>query len=381
MLTAAGCRVRRQRLWDRLQPRPEWILIADSQHLIYFANYHQSPFVFRSADAGAVLILGADGSSSLVADNIAGPFAEQAHVDEVITPTWYRGRESAPHRQAFLVRNVLERLERCPGRHFGVEAAQLPAGIGEGLRAARGEVQLSDGSPAIRLLRRQKDPDELKLLRLSMKAGEAGMAAALDELQPGMTEIQAFHLVHRAAQEAVGEPAVIYGDFVSGPRCQQIGGPPTHRIIEKGDLFILDFSTVVHGYRADFANSWVVGGSASDRQRRLYQACLVAMRQGELRLKAGTHCREVDRAVRGSLEQAGPPEHFPGHAGHGLGLGHPEPPYLVPQSTDTLMPGDVVTLEPGQYVPSELGMRFERNYLITETGHELLSHHQLTIGG
>ncbi len=56
---------------------------------------------------------------------------------------------------------------------------------------------------------------------------------------------------------------------------------------------------------------------------------------------------------------------FTSHSGHGLGLGHPEPPYFVPNSTDTVQAGDVVALEPGLYIEGEGGMRFERNYLIT----------------
>ncbi len=383
MLTADGCRARRQRLWERLQPKPDWVLIADPQHLVYFANYYQSPFVFRSADAGAVLILGADGSSILVADNIVSPFAGRACVDDIDTPVWYEGKASAPHREAFLVKNVLERLARCPGRDLGVEPAQTPAGIIDGLRAAHGELRLTDVSPVIRLLKRQKDGDELALLRVSMKAGEAGMRAAMQELKPGMTEMDAFQIVQRAAQrvaqEVVGEPAVIYGDFVSGPRCQEVGGPPSHRKIEQGDLFLLDFSTVVFEYRADFANTWVVGGKPSERQRDVYRACLVALREGELRLKPGVPCRDIYWAVRHALAEADLARYFPGHAGHGIGLGHPEPPYLVPQSSDTLLSGDVVTLEPGAYIPGDLGMRFERNYLITQSGYELLSHHALAI--
>jgi len=69
--------------------------------------------------------------------------------------------------------------------------------------------------------------------------------------------------------------------------------------------------------------------------------------------------------------------HFPSHTGHGLGLGHPEPPYLVPESIETLQAHDVVALEPGLFLPAVGGMRFERNYLITDCGHEMLTRHQL----
>src|SRR5262245_36049043 len=123
MLTAAGCRARRQRLWDRLATKPDWILISDPQHQMYLAGYFQPPFVFNTTNAGAMLILGADGRSILVADNLVGAFAEQAHVDEVVAPTWYRGRHTAPHREAFLVENTLERLGACAGDRFGYEHA------------------------------------------------------------------------------------------------------------------------------------------------------------------------------------------------------------------------------------------------------------------
>ena len=62
-----------------------------------------------------------------------------------------------------------------------------------------------------------------------------------------------------------------------------------------------------------------------------------------------------------------------------MGLGHPEPPFIVPESCETLAVGDVVTLEPGVYLPGVAGMRYERNYLITENGYELLSDHSLRI--
>ena len=87
--------------------------------------------------------------------------------------------------------------------------------------------------------------------------------------------------------------------------------------------------------------------------------------------------REIDAAVRGHFASHGMEAYFPSHSGHGLGLGHPEPPYLVPESDEILQAGDVVALEPGLYLPGVGGMRFERNYLITGEGHELLTRHRL----
>jgi Xaa-Pro aminopeptidase len=379
MLTAAACKTRRQRLWNAVPDRVEWILIADPKNLVYFSNYWQSPFSFRSNDAGAILILGRDCSAALVADQSLQSYCESAHVDEVVAPVWYRSIESPEHRRSYLIRNTLERLQQCPGTSLGLESGQISAAIAEGLRANRPRVEFVPLDATITNLRRAKDPDELNLLRLSMKAGEAGMKAALEGLRPGMTELEAYLLVERAAVEALGQQAIIYGDFVSGPRCEQGGGEPSDRKIESSDLFILDFSTVVHEYRGDFANTFAVGSQATPRQRELCAACLEAMHSGETVLKAGAAGRQVYEAVRNAFARQSLANHFPHHAGHGFGLGHPEPPFLVPQSADTLVAGDVVTLEPGLYIPGVAGMRYERNYLITESGYEVLSHHDLTI--
>ena len=72
-------------------------------------------------------------------------------------------------------------------------------------------------------------------------------------------------------------------------------------------------------------------------------------------------------------------EHFPHHAGHGLGLTHPEAPYLRPPRQRDLVAGDVVTLEPGLYVEGVGGIRIEHNYLITATGYERLSNHTIAL--
>jgi Xaa-Pro aminopeptidase len=353
--------------------------VADPQHLIYFANYAQSPFVFRSADAGALLILEPD-KATLVSDNVTEPFWEKAAVDEVIAPTWYTAKKSAPHRQGLRTQAALEYLAKLGGDRVGVELASVPAALVEGLRSSRPRLAPIDLDPVVRPLRRAKDPDELALLRHSMRAGEAAHAAARREVKPGMAELEVFLLVQDAANIALGEQALVYGDFVSGPRCEiERGGPPSLRTIAPGELLMLDFSVVVFGYRGDFTNTFAVGGPPSPRQRELFEACVGAIQAGEAQLRAGVTGRAVDEAVRGHLATLGLDGYFPSHTGHGLGLGHPEPPYLVPESTDTLVPGDVVALEPGLYIEGVGGMRFERNYLVTKDGFETLSNHEITI--
>ncbi len=132
MLTAEGCAARRERLWRSLPASCDLLVVGDPSHLIYFANYAPSPFVFRTVESGALLLL-EPGRATLVADDMLGPFLDRAHVDERVAPVWYDGTHAAPYRQGQLVKSALGRLAGMPGRRLGVELAGVPAGVVEGL--------------------------------------------------------------------------------------------------------------------------------------------------------------------------------------------------------------------------------------------------------
>src|SRR5439155_94022 len=147
-------------------------------------------------------------------------------------------------------------------------------------------------------------------------------------IRPGLSEFDVYLGVSSTCMKAVGRAVIVYGDFAVSPGPERRGGPPTERVLEPGDLFILDYSVVIEGYRSDFTNTLVVGRDPTPDQRRLYDLSVAAMAAGEKELRAGAACQTVYDAVRGVFERAGVAEHFPHHAGHGLGLAHPEPPYL-----------------------------------------------------
>jgi Xaa-Pro aminopeptidase len=143
---------------------------------------------------------------------------------------------------------------------------------------------------------------------------------------------------------------------------------------------IIDLFPIVNGYRADFTATLPVSESVTPEQTRLDTALNAAMRAAESLLKPGVIAGEVYRAVRRTLGEYGFDIYFPHHAGHGLGLDHPEAPYFVPSSEEVLVEGDVVTVEPGAYGPGFAG-RIENNYQITAAGFERLTQHQTTLYG
>jgi len=358
--TAQGCRQRRQRLWQRLDPQPQgdYLLFGDPVHLMYLAGFHVDPFSL-GAGFGGYLLLRRDGHATLFHDNRLPASVEQAHVDERRVIPWYDGQSPAGTRQLALADAIASNSGR----------------IDDSLNEPYAPTLIN----TLAALRRQKDPDEIELLRRCMRATEAGHAWARAHIELGMTELDVYRGVNSACIQAAGQAVIVYGDFAVSPGPERKGGPPTDRALKRGDLFILDYAVVIAGYRSDFTNTLAVGRQPSSEQCRLYDLCVQAMTAGEQELRAGTACLTVYQAVRGVFARAGVAEHFPHHAGHGLGLTHPEAPYFVRHSNESLLAGDVVTLEPGLYIDGIGGLRIENNYLVTETGFERLSNHTIAL--
>jgi Xaa-Pro dipeptidase len=361
MLTADGCRKRRERLWQQLDPPPatDYLLLSDPIHLAYLANCWADP-ISLGTDFHAYLLVRNDGHGKLLHADRAAKSVHAAHADEKRVVTWYDGQSpaSGPRQLA-----VLEQVNPARG---GLRVHDRP-----------GDPLAAQVTRAIAQMRRQKDPDEIDVLRSCMRATDAGHAWARAHIRPGMTELDVYGGVSAACVKTAGHPVIVYGDFAVSPGPERRGGGPTDRVLEPGDMFILDFSVVIQGYRSDFTNTLVVGKEPSADQQRLCDVALQAMAAGERELRAGAACKTVDDAVCAAFDKAD--YVFPHHAGHGIGLSHPENPYFVRQATETLLAGDVVTLEPGMYIAGVGGLRIEHNYLITDAGFERLSSHTIAL--
>ena len=391
MLTKDGCLARRARLWKVVPEHIEWLLVADPRHVHYLANFWVQPLSFSAGERGW-LLLEREHGATLLADNFTiRSGAGEPFVDREVAETWYDHKHSVINRDHALLAALKSVADRLYGREGAVEAEWLPVGAFEilGLDHEEHSISREPGDPpsksapvdlgtAIRRLRRRKEQDEIALLRECMRATDAGHVRAREVIAEGVGEFDVYRAVQSAAMEAAGRPCLVYGDFraVNAAR-PKAGGLPTSYKLQRGDLFILDYSVVLDGYRSDFTNTLSVGGP-SDEQRMLFAVCEAAIQGGESALRAGARASDVYHAVSAPMESAGygPLVH---HAGHGIGLGHPEAPVLVPESTDVLQAGDVVTLEPGMYVEGIGGIRIENNYLITDSGAERLSNHVISL--
>lgn len=384
-LTEADCRQRRTDFWTAVPESIEWALIGDARHVQYFSNFRVNPLSF-SADQRALLLMKRDGRTLLLADNFTRRTCTvDCFVDEEVITAWYTHKKSVGNRDDGLVQS----LQDCRGEWSNGKGVIEPEGVTEVVAATVSEFaewqfqsprsgqQTTVGSE-IRRMRRQKYPDEVAILKKCMQACDAGHKAAFDAVQPGATELDVYIAIQTAAQQQAGCACPVYGDFRATNAGQhKAGGLPTNYRLQEGDLFIADYSVILHGYRSDFTNTIAVGIPSADQVRQ-YETCRDALLAAAAVLKAGVSGKSVYEAATGVFSERGYPP-LAHHCGHGLGMEHPEPPILVPESTDTLLERDVVTIEPGLYVEGVGGMRFEHNYLITADGSERLSNHQIAL--
>src|SRR5262249_27576880 len=245
------------------------------------ANFHVDPFSLGHG-FGGFLLLRQDGHTTLIHDNRLPGSVAAAYVDDRRQVPWYDGHAPA----------------RGPRRLATLEPVN-PVGGGVRFHDRLGDPYASVLIHTISRMRRQKDPDEVKILRQCMRAGEAGHAWARANIEPGMTELEVYCGVNSACIKAAGHPVIVYGDFAVSPGPERHGGPPTERVLEPGDMLILDFSVVIAGYRGDFTNTLVIGKEPNPDQKRLCQLCLNAMTRGESELHPGAECLAVYQAIRG----------------------------------------------------------------------------------
>lgn len=226
-----------------------------------------------------------------------------------------------------------------------------------------------------------KTPAEIERLREAAKVTDAAFTHIIDVLRPGIQEVEVAMELERVMR-LEGAEGPSFGTIVaSGFRSAMPHGAASPKLIEAGDLVTMDFGAVVDGYHADMTRAVGIG-RVSDQLRKLYDAVLEAQLAGVAAIAPGRSGRDIDAVARDSLGAQGLADAFGHSLGHGTGLEIHEGPSLSSRSADVLEPGMVVTVEPGVYLPDVGGVRIEDLLVVTEGGHEVLSHspkHYITV--
>ena len=255
------------------------------------------------------------------------------------------------------------------GVRVGVEAAALGLGFAQEIRKVAEVVTLGDQIEAMRL---RKDDEELSLIRRAVGILDHGFAAARRAIRPGVSELEVYAAIHRTILLENNAPFVFDVTFASGVNTEGRLGLPTDRELAEGDLFLVDLYPVLRMYKSDMTRMFVAGKPLA-WQLKMHAVLEEALRLAEQTLRPGVPASEPDAVVRRCIAAAGYGDYIVHHAGHGLGLTHPERPYIAPWEDIELKERMVLAIEPGVYVPGLGGMRIEQNYVLWDDGAEPLS--------
>jgi Xaa-Pro aminopeptidase len=233
-------------------------------------------------------------------------------------------------------------------------------------------IELVPRSGVVEALRAVKDDGELAKLRRAAEIADAAFARLLDEPWVGRTERDVAwrldELMHEGGAEAVSFPTMVG----AGPDGAHPHLDPGDRVLERGTTVVVDFGCVVDGYCSDCTRT-VASGKLPAELARAYEACLDAQLKAVASIRPGVTGVEADAVARTSIGAAGFGDAFGHGLGHGVGLLVHEAPRLSTESADTLEPGNVVTIEPGIYLPGLGGVRIEDLAVVREDGIELLT--------
>ncbi|RFC74679.1 aminopeptidase P family protein [Streptomyces sp. AcE210] len=235
-----------------------------------------------------------------------------------------------------------------------------------GLQKALPDTSYASLTEALPMLRAVKDAAELERLTA---AGEAADAT--------YEEIKKVPFAGRRETDVAGDLADLLRQFGhsqvdftvvgSGPN----GANPHHeageRVIENGDMVVLDFGGLKHGYGSDTSRTVHVGEPTAEEQR-VHDVVREAQAAGCAAVEPGAACQDVDRAARAVITEFGYGQYFIHRTGHGIGVTTHEPPYMIEGEEQPLVPGMCFSVEPGIYLPGRFGVRIEDIVTVTEDG-------------
>lgn len=333
------------------------LLVAPGPDLVWLTGYTPTAVTERLT----LLVLAAGRDPVLVVPTLEAPDAERAPGASSLTlRDWTDGKDPYAATAALL---------DTAGR-FGISDNTWAMHL-LGLQQALPGTSYASLTEALPMLRAVKDAAELQLLAAAGAAADAAFE-----------EIRAVPFAGRRESDVAADLAALLRrsghsqvDFTivaSGPN----GANPHHeaddRVIERGDMVVLDFGGLVDGYGSDTSRTVHVG-EPSDEERRVHDLVREAQEAGFRAVRPDAACQEVDRAARTVITDAGYGEYFIHRTGHGIGVTTHEPPYMIEGEEQPLVPGMCFSVEPGIYLPGRFGVRIEDIVTVTEEGGRRLN--------
>jgi Xaa-Pro aminopeptidase len=369
---------RRENLASRLaRKKIDLAIISNPLHVQYFTGFGTNRLRFTS-----LLLVDQGGESSVVAGESEARSLENVFNGRAILFTDYDIGQRMIAYPDFVTKQLATGIQKAIKtvgtrvRRIGIEDWYLPQIHAQTISRLLPDAAFVALSSLILRMRQRKGADEIESLSKASKRLDHAYSVASRNMTKGLGELELYSIVNSEFSRRYGPFSRALGDYVSGSRTLEMGGSPAEKKLRNGETVILDLQTVFEGYWADTARTFVVG-NPSRAQQAAASVVLRAKRKAEELLRPGTKAKEIYNTVSQEISKSGLGGELPHHAGHGLGLEDQEPPFLLPNSEETLQEGMVLAVEPGLYSKASGGIRIEDNYLIRADGYTKLSKYPL----
>jgi Xaa-Pro aminopeptidase len=327
-------------------------LVFNSANLLYFTDFHGASAQLTPRDGESVIY-------------VYGVNYEQAKAER-------KGfRVELVKREEKLTAKIAREADSNGIRKLAVDALSIESWRGL-IKEVKGKTALSLKPNFVSELRMVKDEVEIELMRKAAELTNYGMKTAYEVLSPGMKEYEVAAEIEYAMRKRGSYGTAFETAVSSGPSSAFPHGGCSDREIRTGDLVVVDFGAVYKNYRSDMTRT-LMAGTPSEKQKKLFEIVKVAQQQAFEALRAKAKTCDVDGVARRIIQDAGYGEFFVHGLGHGVGLDIHEPPTLNPASKEKLQVGNVVTDEPGIYLPGYGGVRIEDTVLVQQNGAEKLT--------
>jgi Xaa-Pro aminopeptidase len=268
----------------------------------------------------------------------------------------------------------LPRLLRPAGiARLGLEADRTSHAVWQALDASRDDPELVPAEQPLAELRITKSPAEVAAIGRACALGDEAFTYLCDTVEPGMTERTVARLIASFFEDHGAEDLAFDSIVLVGARASMPHGTPGGTRVEAGQPLLLDFGCQVDGYRSDMTRTVFVG-EPGEAARRRHDAVVRAQRAALDAVAVGVPASAPHQAARDSLAAAGYPDAFSHGVGHGIGLDTHEPPGLKKSADSALRAGMVFSIEPGLYLPGDVGIRIEDIVVLEEAGPRFLTH-------
>lgn len=331
-------------------------IVTNSSNRRYLTNFTGSNGIFLLSNKGNLIITDYryEEQAQIQTDNIDIVL----HEDH----TGHKGSKST------IYKKVIEQICRLNLRKVGFEKDSIIYGLYDLLNNQK-EFELIPTLDFIEDLRMIKTPEEINKLKKATEVVDKAFEYIIDFIKPGLTELEVAEEITDFIKKQNATNSGFLPIVASGYRSALAHGRASEKVIEEGDMVVVDFGANIESYWSDMTRTFAIGQPDQELEH-IYYIILEALEKSLHALKPGIYDCEIDKQIKKHINAKGFGKYAGTGTGHGLGIDVHENPFISTKKDKKLAENMVLAIEPGIYLPNKGGVRIEDNVLITSDGYE-----------